>query len=55
MDVLHPEFGHGWVQGAGQGVVTVRFETSSTGPGPARTFAADDIGLSRADPLGSLR
>nr|WP_225732198.1 MULTISPECIES: DNA polymerase IV [unclassified Nocardia] len=55
MDVAHPEFGHGWVQGAGQGVVTVRFETSSTGPGPARTFAADDISLSRADPLGSLR
>jgi DNA polymerase-4 len=55
MDVAHPEFGHGWVQGAGLGVVTVRFETSSTGPGPARTFAADDISLSRADPLGSLR
>ncbi|MGY4102158.1 DNA polymerase IV [Nocardia sp. R16R-3T] len=54
MDVTHPEFGHGWVQGAGLGVVTVRFETSSTGPGPARTFAADDISLSRADPLGSL-
>ncbi|MET8653556.1 DNA polymerase IV [Nocardia aurea] len=54
MDVSHPEFGHGWVQGAGLGVVTVRFETSSTGPGPARTFSADDIGLSRADPLGSL-
>nr|WP_063824783.1 DNA polymerase IV [Nocardia pseudovaccinii] len=55
LDVTHPEFGHGWVQGAGLGVVTVRFETSSTGPGPARTFAADDISLSRADPLGSLR
>ncbi|MBH0780125.1 DNA polymerase IV [Nocardia bovistercoris] len=54
MDVSHPEFGHGWVQGAGHGVVTVRFETSSTGPGPARTFSADDNGLSRADPLGSL-
>jgi DNA polymerase-4 len=54
LDVAHPEFGHGWVQGAGLGVVTVRFETSSTGPGPARTFAADDISLSRADPLGSL-
>lgn len=54
MDVHHPEFGHGWVQGAGYGVVTVRFETSSTGPGPARTFPADDSGLSRADPLGSL-
>ncbi len=54
MDVAHPEYGHGWVQGAGHGVVTVRFETSSTGPGPARTFSADDISLSRADPLGSL-
>ncbi|MEU2254560.1 DNA polymerase IV [Nocardia xishanensis] len=54
MDVSHPDYGHGWVQGAGHGVVTVRFETSSTGPGPARTFSADDISLSRADPLGSL-
>ncbi|MFD3747535.1 DNA polymerase IV [Nocardia sp. NPDC058633] len=54
MDVNHSEFGHGWVQGAGYGVVTVRFETSSTGPGPARTFPADDTGLTRADPLASL-
>ncbi|MFE6926379.1 DNA polymerase IV [Nocardia sp. NPDC057663] len=54
MDVAHPEFGHGWVQGAGYGVVTVRFETSSTGPGPARTFPADDEHLTRADPLASL-
>ncbi|MBF6426769.1 DNA polymerase IV [Nocardia cyriacigeorgica] len=53
-DVRHPDFGHGWVQGAGHGRVTVRFETRSTGPGPARTFAADDPALSRADPLGSL-
>nr|WP_029929259.1 DNA polymerase IV [Nocardia otitidiscaviarum] len=55
VDVEHPEFGHGWVQGAGHGVVTVRFETRSTGPGPARTFAAADPDLRRADPLGSLR
>lgn len=54
MDVTHPDYGHGWVQGAGHGVVTVRFETSSTGSGPARTFSADDISLTRADPLGSL-
>nr|WP_280221068.1 DNA polymerase IV [Nocardia neocaledoniensis] len=53
-DVRHPEFGHGWVQGAGYGVVTVRFETRSTGPGPARTFPADDPDLTRADPLDSL-
>lgn len=54
MDVRHEEFGHGWVQGAGYGVVTVRFETRSTGPGPARTFAADDTELAPADPLDSL-
>nr|WP_067564988.1 DNA polymerase IV [Nocardia acidivorans] len=54
LDVAHPEFGHGWVQGAGHGVVTVRFETRSTGPGAARTFSAGDPALTRADPLGSL-
>jgi DNA polymerase-4 len=53
-DVRHPKHGHGWVQGAGHGRVTVRFETCSTGPGRARTFAADDPDLVRADPLGSL-
>ncbi|MFJ9743941.1 DNA polymerase IV, partial [Streptomyces sp. NPDC101166] len=55
LDVEHPDFGHGWVQGAGHGVVTVRFETRSTGSGPTRTFAAEDPALTRADPLGSLR
>ena len=54
LDVAHTEYGHGWVQGGGHGVVTVRFETRSTGPGPARTFAADDTALTRADPLESL-
>ena len=54
LDVLHSEFGHGWVQGAGHDVVTVRFETRSTGPGTARTFAADDVELSVGDPLASL-
>ncbi|TJZ77725.1 DNA polymerase IV [Rhodococcus oryzae] len=54
-DVAHSEFGHGWVQGCGHGVVTVRFETRSTGPGLARTFAEDDDGLARADPEASLR
>ncbi|MFB8004596.1 DNA polymerase IV [Nocardia sp. NPDC056000] len=54
LDVAHPDFGHGWVQGAGHGVVTVRFETRSTGPGAARTFSAEDPALTRADPLRSL-
>ena len=46
--------GHGWVQGAGHGRVTVRFETRSTGPGPARTFAEEDPDLAVANPLDSL-
>jgi DNA polymerase-4 len=53
-DVAHPEHGHGWVQGAGHGRITVRFETRSTGPGRAVTLAADDPALAFADPLGSL-
>jgi DNA polymerase-4 len=53
-DVRHTEHGHGWVQGCGHGRVTVRFETRSTGPGAARTMAADDPALTAADPLDSL-
>lgn len=53
-DVVHRELGHGWVQGAGHGVVTVRFETRSSGPGPVRTFPIDEPGLARADPVDSL-
>ncbi len=54
-DVRHGEHGHGWVQGCGHGVVTVRFETRTTGPGPARTFAEDDEALHSGDPADSLR
>src|ERR1700744_6070574 len=50
----HRELGHGWVQGAGHGVVTGRFETRGSGPGPARTFAADTDDLTRANPIDSL-
>ena len=53
-DVRHDHFGHGWVQGSGHGVVTVRFETRSSGPGQARTFPADEPGIDRADPVDSL-
>ena len=53
-DVRHPEFGHGWVQGAGHGVVSVRFETRSTGPGVMRTFHIDIVDLVRANPVDSL-
>ena len=53
-DVVHPEFGYGWVQGAGHGVVTVRFETRSTGPGPVRNLDENDPDLAVADPLAGL-
>lgn len=53
-DVAHPQLGHGWVQGAGHGVVTVRFETRSSGAGVARTFPIDCPELERADPIDSL-
>ena len=46
MDVVHTEHGQGWVWGSGVGRVTVRFETAETGPGPVRTFRADDPDLS---------
>jgi DNA polymerase-4 len=47
MDVEHDELGPGWVWGTGLRRVTVRFETALTGPGPVRTFAADDPSLRR--------
>ena len=53
-DVEHPEFGHGWVQGAGHGVVSVRFETRSSGPGPMRTFDIATPELVSASPADSL-
>lgn len=53
-DVFHPEYGHGWVQGAGKGWVTVRFETRSTGPGRIKSLRETDEQLQPADPLDSL-
>ncbi len=53
-DVTHRDLGHGWVQGAGHGVVTVRLETRRSGPGLARTFPADTGDLSPANPVHSL-
>ncbi|WP_087117815.1 DNA polymerase IV [Corynebacterium urinipleomorphum] len=53
-DVHHTEFGHGWIQGAGHGFVTVRFETRASGPGPVKNLRADDPELQPADPVASL-
>ena len=53
-DVTHRDLGHGWVQGAGHGVVTVRFETRSSGPGLARTFPSGTGEIVPANPVDSL-
>jgi len=53
-DVVHIQHGHGWLQGAGHGVMTVRFETRSTGPGPVHTFPDDNPDIARANPVDSL-
>jgi DNA polymerase-4 len=53
-DVTHTGYGHGWVQGAGHGVMTVRFETRSTGPGPVHTMPVDTPDIRRANPVDSL-
>jgi DNA polymerase-4 len=53
-DAHHREFGHGWVQGAGHGVMTVRFESRASGPGQARTFGDDTPEVQRANPVDSL-
>ncbi|MGO1949254.1 MAG: DNA polymerase IV [Mycobacteriaceae bacterium] len=53
-DIHHAEHGHGWVQGTGAGVVSIRFETRSSGPGRTLTFPVDDPDLSPGDPLKSL-
>lgn len=49
-DVVHDEMGQGWVWGSGSGVVTVRFETADTPPGPVRSFKVDDPALHRLEP-----
>ncbi|MBL0748167.1 DNA polymerase IV [Nocardioides baculatus] len=50
VDVVHDEMGPGWVWGSGSGVVTVRFETAETPPGPVRSFRMDDPALHRWEP-----
>jgi len=53
-DVTHSTYGHGWVQGAGHGVMTVRFETRATGPGQAHTLPHGSPDVTRANPVDSL-
>lgn len=51
LDVVHDEYGAGWVQGSGVGRVTVRFETPWSAPGRVRTFAVEDPALQPGEPL----
>ena len=48
-DVRHAERGPGWVQGAGLGRVTVRFEGPDTPAGRIGTYAVDDPALEAVD------
>lgn len=48
-DVQHAQRGRGWVQGAGVGRVTIRFEGPNTEPGRIGTFRADDPDLEPVD------
>ncbi len=45
MDVVHEEYGAGWVWGSGKDIVTVRFETAETGPGKVASFSVHDAAL----------
>ncbi|MCA6092714.1 DNA polymerase IV [Streptomyces sp. SCA3-4] len=54
-DVLHAEYGAGWVQGSGVGRVTVRFEQPWSAPGRVRTFSVDDPDLTPGEPLPLVR
>lgn len=49
-DVIHDDHGPGWVWGSGLGVVTIRFESASSSPGPVRSFSASDPALHLATP-----
>jgi DNA polymerase-4 len=48
-DVRHSERGPGWVQGAGLGRVTIRFEGPDTPAGRIGTFSVDDPALEPVD------
>ena len=50
MDVEHASMGRGWVWGSGRGVVTVRFETAETPPGPVRSFPSTTRSCKPGDP-----
>ncbi len=50
-DVEHRQWGRGWVWGAGEKIVTVRFEYRHSPVGTVRSFPIDDPDLQPAQPL----
>ena len=53
-DVTHRDLGHGWVQGAGHGVVTVRFETRARARARRERSPSDTDDITPANPVDSL-
>lgn len=53
-DVHHERYGHGWVQGSGHGIVSIRFESRSSGPGRMLTLAEADPELRTCSGVCSL-
>lgn len=49
-DVVHDEYGAGWVWGSGRHRVTVRFEGPNTQPGTVKTFDVNDARLHLSSP-----
>ncbi|NHC45220.1 DNA polymerase IV [Motilibacter aurantiacus] len=49
-DVVHDELGRGWLVGAGHGVASVRFETSTSPPARSATVRLADGVLRHCDP-----
>ena len=46
-DVVHAQWGRGWVEQVDGSELVIRFESEDTPPGPVRRLAALDLALTR--------
>jgi DNA polymerase-4 len=51
VDLIHDEYGRGWVWGSGRGIVTCRFEYRGSEIGRVKSVPQDDEALHPAHPL----
>ncbi|MCA3771485.1 MAG: DNA polymerase IV, partial [Cutibacterium sp.] len=51
VDLIHDEYGRGWVWGSGHGIVTCRFEYRGSEIGRVKSVPQDDEALHPAHPL----